>query len=820
MIAQTQPKTTPLLAQYFEIKEKHVDAILLFQVGDFFELFFEDAKVVSQALSITLTKRGKHNGQDIPICGVPVSSILYHLSKLVRQGFKVAVCEQVSKPIPGEIVDRRVTRVLSPGTLTDDLMLDEKKNSFLCSLWPLGDGVGIIFAELLTAKIFATKIPGNQLRLLDSELIRFFPDEILLPNLNEVKSLQQHLSKVGYNASLISPISEEQQQSIEQGNLTTSKSYDFETNKILKEYLNTKLSSVVFENILSDQSLAGSFALLTSYLHAYHDNFLPLVEKVNFYRPDDYLILDSITLKNLEVVRNNYDGTSKHSLFASVDKCMTGMGSRMLKQSLVFPIKNLEVLRNRTTFVGILKHSFFNLSYLEDLLSTLCDLERITGRIALSQASHQDFLNLKKTLSTANKIRQFLSQIDTVLAEELSNKIPNLISLQTLLEVSLSDDFLSDRKIKPGFNPELDSKHLFINNTEKEILNFEHQEVLRTKINNLKIKYTDISGYFFEINSNQIKNIPEDYKLLQSLTGRSRFINQALKALEYTILNAQQDLAKLEEMAFASVKLQTFQYLSQLRMVSHSLGYLDMLFSFAKTAYDRNYCQPTFSETSDILEIKEGRHPVIELTQNNNFIPNNTSFDENNRLMIITGPNMGGKSTYLRQVAQISLLAHTGSFVPASSCNIKIMDRIFTRIGSGDNLAAGKSTFFIEMEEVSLICDLATKNSLVILDEVGRGTSTFDGMAIAQAILEYLLDVVKSKALFATHYHELTELVQTKPSAKNFHLECKEINGNLIFSHKLFEGALGESFGIAVAKLAGISPSILIRAKELLSKLG
>jgi DNA mismatch repair protein MutS len=383
-------KTTPLLEQYFEIKNKHPDTILLFQVGDFFELFFDDAKLVSQALSITLTKRGKHKGADIPICGVPVSSLTYHLTKLVKQGFRVAVCQQVSRPIPGEIVQRKVTRVLTPGTLTEASMLDEKTSSYLCAFWPCGDEWGVLFAELLGAKLFATKIMGKRLSSLDSELARFFPDEILLPHLEDAKSLQLYLTKKGYCTNFTDP-AWEGVDLLERG-APSIENYSFGNNACLRSYFENKLESSVFAPLLQHPCLEGSFALLASYLHTYHDNFLPSVEEVKFYQPEDFLVLDNVTLKNLEVVRNNYDGSSAHTLFSAIDRCKTGMGSRALKQALLFPLKNKQLLQQRADFVQTLLVSFINLSRLEEFCATLCDLERIVGRIALARAGWQDYL--------------------------------------------------------------------------------------------------------------------------------------------------------------------------------------------------------------------------------------------------------------------------------------------------------------------------------------------------------------------------------------------------------------------------------------------
>lgn len=791
-------RVTPLMEQFLQIKSSYPDALLFFQVGDFYELFFDDAINVSNLLSITLTKRGKHLGEDIPLCGIPLTSLPHHLNKLVRQGYKVAICEQVSKPLPGEIVQRKVSRVLTPGTLLDQEMLDEKKSSYLCAFWPLADRWALVFAEMLSAKIFATSFDSRKFNLLDAELAKFFPDEIVLPSTDEARVFGEYLSKRGYFTSFSKPL---QEQPVD-----------------VREYFETNMSLPAFSKCAGHKNLEDVFALLTGYLHRFHENFLPLVEQVDLYQADDYLVLDNVTLKNLEVVRSSIDGSRNNTLLSAVDRCKTGMGSRALKKALTFPLKNKTQITRRADFVSQLHSSYIKLSLLGDLLAALPDLERVVGRIALGRSGLSDLLALKSSLLQAGVIRGFLAGVESPLSRAMVENLPLMQKIQDLLGASLMQDPLSNQKIKLGFDPELDQVRNFIENSQQEILRFEQAEIERSGIASLKLKYTDIQGYFFEISSKFLPSVPQDYRLLQSLVGRSRFVNDELKALEFKIVNAQQQLVDVEERVFDNVLQIVRKEASQLRKIAYTLAQLDMIYSFAKLAYDENYCRPVFVE-EEKLEIKQGRHPVIEQSFGVRFVPNDTFFDMKDRLMILTGPNMGGKSTYLRQVAHIALLAHVGAFVPAASCTLSVVDRIFTRIGSGDDLIAGKSTFFVEMEEVSLICGQASKSSLVILDEVGRGTSTYDGMAIAHAILEYLFDQVGAKAIFATHYHELTRLSEQKLGINNFSMGCREIGDNLIFSHKLLPGAAGASFGISVAKLAGISQPILERAKKLLVEL-
>ncbi len=808
-------KLTPLLEQYFNIKNAHQDALLLFQVGDFYELFFDDAKIASQALSITLTKRGKCQGEDIPICGVPVSSLSYHLVKLVKQGFKVAICDQVSKPIPGEIVERKVSRVLTPGTLTDDLMLDQKKTSFLCSLWPLGEQWSILFADLLGANIFATSFAANDWKVIESELARFFPEEILLPDLQEVISIKKNLEKKGLCINYSCALGKKHNSS---DNSISLNDYLFNHNSLLKEFLEKMFHPNLAATCKEKSETHGCLAVLVSYLENFHSQFFSQVDQINFYKPDDYLVLDAATLKNLEIFKNNYDSTTRGSLFATIDKCKTNMGSRALRQAIMFPLQNKEIILARQEFIGHLKNSFLLQCKLENLLAELSDLERIVGRIGLGKAQLADFIALKQNLETYEKIINCLTQMpESALKASWFNNLPNTKGLGEILNSSIEDK-TQENKIKQGFDFTLDHLRAFRTGSNDTILELEQQEIARTNISNLRIKYTDIHGYFFEISFKELQKVPEDYKLLQSLAGRSRFTTTKLKTLEMKIFTIEQEIKNQEDLVFAKIVSITQGYLSDLRKIAYVLSNIDMLFGLAKIAYDYNLCCPKIVE-NDCLIIIAGRHLVVESLNQFNFVPNNSELDQEKRLMIITGPNMGGKSTYLRQVGHITLLAHLGSFVPAKECSISIVDRIFTRIGSADHMAAGKSTFLVEMEEVALICNSATNKSLIILDEVGRGTSTFDGMAIAWAILNFLHLKIKAKILFATHYHELTNLTKQHSGIGNFFMSCQEKNDTLTFLHKLSPGVAKSSFGISVAKMAGIPKNIIEEAREILKSL-
>ncbi len=809
--AKAMPKVTPLLQQYFAIKKQYGDCLLFMQVGDFYELFFEEAKIASKYLSIVLTKQGKYNDEDVPMCGVPVSSINYHISKLIKNGFKVAICDQVSRPIPGEIVQRKVTRVFTPGTLTDELMLDKKKPSFLCALWPLNGEWSIVFAELLSSKIFATSFKKDDIGTLDAELFRFFPDEVLFPENGQTKNLKQHLQNLGFFLS-----SHELADLIKESSVEDF--FSFDKNAYLAD-LAKKLNQDVASKFVMNSSLQKAFAFLTIYLARHHESFLEQIEEVNIYKPEDFVKLDFAAIKNLELFQNNSTQTKEGSLFSVLDECKTGMGSRMLKHAISFPLKNLDEINKRLDVVEYFKNSYMSLSLLGKMLGDFLDFDRIVGRISLNKATFNDYLGIKSSLEQIHRLKKFLFSLGAPfdLLIQISSNLHDFSALYNLLQASL-EDVSTTKRIKSGFNAELDSLRAFADNASEEILKFEKDESVRIGISNLKIKYTDNQGYFFEVNANQLSQVPDNYKLIQSLVGRSKFVSNDLKSLEWKILNAQENIDRMETRLFHQVVDEVKKYLVDLRRTAHSVALLDMMYSLSLIAYQNKYSRPVFVQ-ENCLKIVQGRHPVVELCCDGKFTPNDTMLDSSLRTIILTGPNMGGKSTYLRQVALIVLQSHLGSFVPASSCVLSLHDRIFTRIGSGDFLAKGKSTFLVEMEEVAEICANATENSLVILDEVGRGTSTYDGIAIAQSILEYLHFSVKSKTFFATHYHEITDLEQKDLGIKNFFMKSEQRNDNIVFLHKLAQGKANESFGIAVAKLANLPGEVIKNSKTILQQL-
>lgn len=802
-------KLTPLMQQYFDIKQQFPDTLLFFQVGDFYELFFDDAKVAAAYLAITLTKRGKNNGIDIPLCGVPVHALDHYLVKLIKGGFKVALCDQLTKPQPGTVVQRAVTRVFTPGTLIDAGLLDDKSASYLLTFYPMPDRWGILFTELLTAQLFATTVPVDSYRHVEAELIRFFPDEVILPKVKKIEQFDTYFKKMGYCTSFIEAQVGTNSLQSEQEPVTTES----------HAWIEQQFPAQTVRTIAQQPVLEQSLTTLYHYLKRNQAASLQQFKSIQFYEPDDYLILDAATQKNLEIINNTQDGGRKNTLFSVLDCAKTAMGSRTIKKWLSRPLVQKTSIIQRQEVVSELVINLELTRQLENNLSNIADIERIIGRIALMRATLHDYSALKVSLTFMPKIKQLLGKITHVsLAQAIAEKIADFTPLVQLLEQSINDDMALGYTIKPGFDLELDRLRSLSTNGHEEILALEQQERIRTGITSLKIGYTNQTGYYIEITNPNLDKVPSDFMQQQTMVGRKRFISQQLKALEVEILQAAAQIEQLEATIFSRIKLEVAHYLAPLRHAAQSIAYLDGLFGFATAAHQNRYVTPKFNDQQQI-NIQAGRHPVVEASLGHQFVPNDTTLTTDESLWVITGPNMGGKSTYLRQVGLICIMAQCGSLVPAHTASLPILDRIFTRIGSGDDVAQGKSTFLVEMEETAVICTQATDKSLVILDEVGRGTSTFDGIALAQAIIEHIFTRIKAKCLFATHYHELTELAATLDGIKNYHLASSKKGDTLLFLHKIEPGIAPGSFGLDVAKLAQLPSSIINRAKTILNEL-
>lgn len=798
---QSFENATPLMQQYGEIRSEYPDAVLLFQVGDFYELFFDDAKKVAAFLGIALTTRGKYNGEPIPLCGVPVHTLDHYLTKLVKGGFKVALCDQLEMAQPGKMVRRGVTRVLTPGTLSDTVLLEEKSASYLCSFVALEQSWALVFGELLTAQLFGTVLPVLSHRSIESELIRFLPDEILLPATTQGKQFQAYFKQLGYSTSL--SIFDESDLAQAQTCANWISQFKQDTQSYLAQEEALRLAAYHFYSYvrMTQQSSAHMFSSLS------------------IYRPDDYLILDTATQHNLELVHNNQDRTSKRTLLSVIDGATTPMGSRMLKKWLLRPLVKKESIEQRLDVVQAYVDDFLTRTSIEQVLSHFGDFERIVGRIALSRAHVHDYTHLARIVQYMPELKALLYRhAHLPLISHIASYCTTFTTLSQLLARALNIDTSKDWIISSGFHQELDLVRDTIMHASRKIIELEQHEQQTTGINSLKIRSTDAHGYYIEVTSSHMASVPAHYIRRQTLVGRERYTMQALRDIEQEIMTARMRIDQLEREVFDQVKQAVFSCVYELRRSAHAVAHLDALLGLARIAYAYNYVRPAIV-TNKQTSIEAGRHPVVEQVVQGTFIANTTDLTDQQPFWIITGPNMAGKSTYLRQVALITILGQIGSFVPAKSATLSIADRIFTRIGAGDNLSEGKSTFLVEMEETATICKQATEKSLIILDEVGRGTSTFDGLAIAQAVVEYLYTHVKARCIFATHYHELTHLTKVYPGIMNYHAACMKSSSGILFLYTIAPGVAQGSFGIEVAKLANLPDSIIERAQAVLSDL-
>ncbi len=792
----TELSLTPLMRQYHDIKNRFPDALVFFQVGDFYELFYEDAQKASAFLGITLTKRGGVSGEPIPLCGVPVHAVDHHLIKLVRGGFRVVICDQLTKPQPGKLVERGVRQVLTPGTLTDGKMLEEKSASYLACIYPITDRYGLVFMELLTGQLFITMIESHDDKLLEAELARFLPDEVIISKTKLGSITESTLKKLGYVTVAFDPV--------------------VPGDEIFKAWL-AQFPEATTNLLEHSEGMSAAVGLLYAYLNKHCPAALNQSRQCFVYAPEDFLVLDASTQRNLELVRNLQDGGAENTLFHVLDAAATAMGSRQLKKWILRPLVKQEMVEARLDAVEIFKASLSEREKLKEFLRTVGDLERVVGRIALRRALPYDYLGLMKALSILPDIANTLSTVvNCSVLSAIKSRLVDFRSLHATLVNALNDDSMLPWRIKSGYDAELDRLRLLLDDGAKAVLDLERHEIEQTKISSLKIRFNKAFGYAIEITKTNLDAVPPHYMRLQTLTNRERYTTQELKDLEYDIQRAKSSIDEVEQEVYNRIVELVFQEVSNLKKSSQALAHLDGILSLAEVAYANSYVRPQFNRNRDIT-IVEGRHPVVDVKLRHEFIPNTLSLTDQESIWLITGPNMGGKSTFLRQSALICLMAQMGSFVPAKEANIPLLDRIFTRIGAADNVAAGKSTFLVEMEEAALICTLATSNSLVILDEVGRGTSTYDGMALAQAIIEYIYSHLGARCLFATHYHELTGLVLKHPGIVAYHAASKETKEGVLLLHKIVKGSSDGSFGLEVAKRAGVPEPIIIRAQHILS---
>ena len=802
---------TPMMKQYFQVKEQYPDTILMFRLGDFYEMFFDDAKTASAELELVLTGRDCGQEERAPMCGVPFHSADSYIARLVAKGYKVAICEQLEDPALAKgIVKRDVTRVLTPGTIIESTMLDESKNNFLACVFADKSCVGLCFADISTGSVHATQFERkNSQRKIINELGRFSPSEIIINSavleLSEVTDFVKNRLRSACD-------------------LLDDECFDLSkaSASVIKYF---KVSS------LSDLSLDGSEGAIIAvgatmdYLKGVQKSELSNLKELDFYGESSFMRLDVSTLRNLEITETMRNREKRGSLLWVLDKTKTSMGKRMLRSWLEQPLLSIAKITKRHNAVGELVDNPTLRSDIIEAMTGCQDIERLITRIAYSTANARELKALSSTLNRLPQIKALISDCRSSMLCELKNEIIPLEDLASLIDRAIVDEppfsVREGEMIKDGFNEELDSLRDIVRNGKGYIADIQKREQEKTGIKKLKIGYNRVFGYYIEVSNAFKELVPDDYIRKQTLTNCERFITQELKDLESKVLGAQERIVRLEFEVFDSVRKKAAEHLYEIQRTASAVAALDVICSFAKVASENNYCCPEMSADTGI-SICGGRHPVVEKMIDFPFVPNDTVLDcGENRCAIITGPNMAGKSTYMRQVALICLMAQAGSFVPASSASLCVVDGIFTRIGASDDLSSGSSTFMVEMTEVADILKNATAQSLIIFDEIGRGTSTFDGMSIARAVLEFSADKKKlgAKTLFATHYHELTELENTVQGVKNYNIAVKKRGDDITFLRRIVPGSADGSYGIEVAKLAGVPSSVVERAKVVLKEL-
>ena len=800
---------TPMMKQYMNIKKNYEDSILFYRLGDFYEMFFEDALVASKELEITLTQRECGLEEKAPMCGVPFHAADSYVNKLIDRGYKVAICEQLEDPALAKgLVKRDVIRVVTPGTITDLNALDEKTNNFLSCIFLDKNGIGITYVDISTGEMYTTQYYGNEKQcigfLLD-ELGKISPSEIIandtfLENKKVIKIISNKINPYisSYNNSLIDV------------NLMTEK---------IENHFN--IDDIAKLNIADKKYSIISAGILLNYLYETQKVSLGHINNISYYNVSDYMVLDINTRINLELNETIISKAKKGSLLWLLDKTSTAMGGRLLKKWIEQPLINVDKIQQRLNVVQIFYDDIILMDQVKTLLKGIYDLERLTGKIAYGNCNARDLVSLKSSISILPKLRNLLINSNYEILRNIGNTIDCLDDIFVLIDKSIIDEPpLSIKEggvIKSDYNKELFELRETSVKGKDWLSSLEEQEKQRTGIKSLKIGFNKVFGYYIEISKSYLNLVPENYIRKQTLANGERYITPELKEMESKILGAEGKMIAIEYKIFVEIRDLIKKEAKRIQKASKIVSKLDVLNSFAQVAFKNNYIRPKLNNDGEI-NIINGRHPVVEeLIESELFVPNDTFLDKNdNRVLIITGPNMAGKSTYMRQVALITLMAQIGSFVPADDANIGIVDRIFTRIGASDNLTQGESTFMVEMNEVSNIIKNATKNSLLILDEVGRGTSTSDGLSIAWAVIEYISNNIKAKTLFATHYHELTKLEGKIEGIKNYTISVEKKGEDIIFLRKITRGSTDKSYGIEVAKLAGINSEIIRRANQIL----
>ncbi len=803
-------KPSPMMQHYLEMKEQYKDCILFYRLGDFYEMFFDDAVKASELLDLTLTGRDCGLEERAPMCGIPFHAADTYILKLVKLGQRVAICEQIGNPADTKgIVQREVVRIVSSGTLTDDTQIDEKSNNYIACVFHGDKGSAISWADITTGAFYTQEF-SRENALLDicDALVRISPAEIICNT--EIYKISEEMPIV-------------KQKIVPNFTSYNDRCFNFATAErtILSHFNTSSLSGL---GLTDKRFCVCSCGALLDYLSETQKHALANISIVSIYNDSDYMLLNGTTLNNLDIVKNSRSGDRFGTLLWVLDKTKTSMGSRKLKEWILSPLTDIDKINLRLDAVEELYNVNMTREGISEALKSVKDIERLVGKISNDNITPRDCIVLKNSLEVLPSIKFLMTTTKSKLLLGIENKIDGFENLTAILDKAIakepplmykSGDFIAD-----GFDEELDRLRSVKTNAKQILFDMEQSEKEKTGIKTLKIGFNKVFGYFIEV-SNSFKNsVPYNYVRKQTLTTGERFITEELKSLEDDILGSAEKSLAIENEIYNKIKLLLRENIEQLQQTANAIAALDVLVNFAYVAKTNKYARPEILPFGERLNLVASRHPVVEKISNNAFVSNDVLLDnDENRTLIITGPNMAGKSTYMRQIALINIMAQIGSFVPCRSASVPIVDKIFTRVGASDNLVSDQSTFMVEMSEVSEIIMNATPNSILILDEVGRGTSTYDGLSIAWAVVEYLNEKVRAKTLFSTHYHELSELENFLDGVKNYKLNIKEFNGQLVFLRKVTKGSANKSFGIEVASLAGVPKSITDRAKNILKKL-
>lgn len=800
-------RRTPMLQQYFSIKEKYADCILLFRLGDFYEMFAEDAKVAAPILDLTLTGRDAGKDERIPMCGVPYHAVDGYIAKLVEHGHKVAICEQLEDPKQAKgVVKRDVVRVVTPGTATDEKSLDARGNRYLVAVSGTAQAFGLAACDLSTGEFLCTQLEGEGARdALGAELVRLDPPEVLLA---------PELLGWGLDAEIRGAVPSAMVQVYDDDGFS-----EYASKRLLEHLGATSFAGYGVDHMPLAIRAAGA---VFQYLEETQKVALRHITGLTAYTQGDQMLLDPATRRNLELTASLRDGGRKGSLLGVMDRCATALGGRLLRKWLEQPLTDPVLINRRLDMVQAFVDDPVLRGTVRELLGKIADLERLVGRVATGAAGGRDLGLLRDSLYQLPDLIDVLTGSDSPLLQEAGRRIDPLSDIAEWLSAALVDEppisVTEGGVIRDGYHEEVDRLRDAQANGKAWIAELEQKERERTGIRSLKVGFNRVFGYYIEVTRANLDSVPDDYVRKQTLAGAERFIMPELKEKEEMILGAEERLARLEYELFCELRDRVASQTVRLKEVAGRIAEIDVWAAFAHVAAERRYVRPAV-DLSDRIEIVAGRHPVVEVGREDEFVPNDAQLDGDQRLIILTGPNMAGKSTYLRQVALIVLLAQVGSFVPADRAHIGVVDRIFTRVGASDDLATGQSTFMVEMTETGIICNNATKRSLVLIDELGRGTSTYDGMALAQAIAEYLHDTIGCKTIMSTHYHELTRLEETLDYCRNLRVDVTEERGRVIFLYKVVPGGADRSYGVNVARMAGLPRPILVRAGRLLARL-